>query len=688
MPPKANAREYPALAREYAARHGNTIALSVVVFLAYFITARVGLSIHPVNTFVTLIWPPTGIALAALVLFGHRLSPSIALAAFIVNLSIGAAPLVALAIALGNTVGPLLGAYVLTEHIGFRPPILRLRDNVGIVGIALGASIITATVGTLSLWVGGSVAIGTFATTWTTWWIGDTLGILLCAPLIFKWIYWPRWQRTRLQYVELWAAILTVAGSSVLIFWIPQTQFAYYLFIPLTWVALRTGPRGTTLAIFVAAVIAIAGTLLGGGPFAGQKLIFLQVFVGTVSALYLIFAAVVEERRQALVTLESQINDLENALERISSEDEAKKEFLAVLAHELRNPLAAVLSSVELLKMQGGSDPDTPAQIQAIGEHVHVMAGLLDDLLDISRISKKKFKLEKEIVAIGPVVDRSVRTAQRLIRNLGHTLSVTKQEEDLFVEADPVRLEQIIVNLLNNAAKYTEPNGSIELIARREGSMTVIRVRDSGIGIPRTMLTRIFDPFFQIDRGKPTTEGLGIGLALTSQLVKMHGGTIEAQSQGEGRGSEFIVRLPSFSAPKKTQTHASGKSPALRSVKHPLRILVVDDNRAAADGLGKLLSLRGHTTKVAYTGSEAIESAEEFKPHVIVLDIGLPDMNGYNVARILRQKDFGGTLVALTGYGQESDKELAFEAGFQFHLTKPVGLKDIEAVLSKLPQPV
>ncbi|MEK7156182.1 MAG: MASE1 domain-containing protein [Patescibacteria group bacterium] len=676
--------EHPLFSRETLVSAANALALYVGIYLVYVTAASICLNIHATNTFAAMLWAPIGIALVVLTMYGYRFAPPIALAAFTVNLYLGAGPLTAIFIAIGNTAAPLFGAYVLRKYVDFKPPRLRLRDNTGLILVAFLISVITATVGVGSLWLGGSITSAMTGVTWATWWFGDALGILVFAPLLFKWLYWPLRERTRLEHLELWAAILSVAAISFFIFWTPNSQFAYYLFIPLTWAALRTGPRGMTLAIFLGTVIAIGGTIAGFGPFATHGLFNLQIFVGTIAVLYLTFSAIVEERSYTLRKSEVHINELEHALRRISSEDEAKKEFLAVLAHELRNPLAAVLSSVELLKLEGVATKEAPVHLKAIGEHVHAMAGLLDDLLDISRISKKKFKLRKEVIPLGPIIERSAHSAQRLMQSLGHTLTVTREADEMFVEADPMRLEQVVVNLLNNAAKYTDPHGQIEVIAAQDGAMAVIRVRDTGVGIPNNMLTRIFEPFFQLEQGKATNEGLGIGLALTRQLVEMHGGTIEAQSPGEGLGSEFTVRLPSASATRARPAAPVPKNKNGKQVKNSLRILVVDDNRAAADALSKLLTLRGQDVQTAYSAQEAIERSIELDPHVVILDIGLPDLDGYEVARRLRKKKFGGAIIALTGYGQESDKEKARNAGFQFHLTKPVGLKDVEAVLRKI----
>lgn len=671
----------------FLTKHRKEIGLFAAVFFAYVLTARIGLSIQPVNTFATLIWPPTGIALAVFILYGYRLWPAVALAAFTVNITIGASVLVALGIALGNTLMPFAGAYFLKHYIGFNPTILRLRDNVGLIAVAIFVTTISATVGTTSVWLGGTLPPGGFGDTWSAWWIGDVLGVLILTPLVLKWFPGTSFQKTPLQYVELCAVAIVVLLTSVFVFWTPQIQFVYYLFIPLTWAALRVGPRGTSLSIFIAASVAISATLLDRGPYAEQGLFYLQIFMGTTSALFLIFTAIVEDRKRAQVLLGQHVGDLERSLHKVSSADEAKKDFLAILAHELRNPLAAILSSVELLRLQEVPTPNTAKIIQIVDDHVRTMTRMLEDLLDLSRISHNKLTLRKETISLDSLIDRAVRTAQVFVRSRSHTLSVVKPEQELYLEADPIRLEQVVVNLLSNAAKYTNPNGSIELTVVRDNNSAVISIRDSGIGISKKTLKHIFEPFFQAERGKLATEGLGIGLPLTRQLVEMHGGSIEAVSGGQGRGSQFIVRLPlslrtqPLSIAK--QKSKSGGKP--RRVKNTRTILVVDDNEVAAEALGRLLELRGHEVYIAYSGSEAVEKARESHPQIIILDIGLPDIDGYEVVRVLqKEKNYSPTIIALTGFGQPGDKERALKEGFHLYLTKPVGLKEIETAFRKI----
>ena len=659
--------------------------LGVFVFLLYVITARIGLSIHSVNTFATLIWPAAGIALASTVLFGYRMLPAVALGALVANLMVGGTFYVALGIAFGNTLESFAGAYFLREVLGFDHGILRITDNVGIILVAFIATLLSATIGTATLWL-AQVVVGIHAleTTWLTWWIGDVLGVLIVAPVALKWISKPTYKRATFQYVEFALVIVAVVATSILLFWTPWIYRVYYLFLPLGWAALRTGPRGTTFSIFISAVIAISGTVAGYGAYAGEGLLPLQIFLATTATIFLMFAATVEERRRIQEALKRHVNELEHALKRVSSEDEAKNQFIAILAHELRNPLAAILSSVELLKIGNMPHAESTKLLATVDNRSRTMGQLLDDLLDVARISQKKLHLNKKPIILCLAVARAAETAQPLIRARGHTLTIALPEEVIPIEADPVRIEQICINLLSNAAKYTERGGNVTLTVERDGNMAAIRVRDTGIGISASMMRRIFEPFFQV-AGAKRAEGLGIGLSLTRQLVELHGGTIEAKSQGEGRGSEFTVLLPLpetkplLAVDRKT---LQGKR-ALRPAKHALRILVVDDNAAALNALGKLLELRGHRVSLACNGVEAIAEAKRITHQVVILDIGLPDIDGYEVARRLRKEHPSVFLIALTGYGQQEDKEHAFRAGFDRHLTKPVGLKEIEAVLRK-----
>lgn len=378
----------------------------------------------------------------------------------------------------------------------------------------------------------------------------------------------------------------------------------------------------------------------------------------------------------------------ENALHLAALEesDRRKDEFLAMLAHELRNPLAPMCNAVQLLRLKHLTDPDIQWGHDVIERQVAQLSRLVDDLVDVSRISRGKINLQKEIVNLAAVVERSVEIGRPLIDARKHQLEVSLPKEVVPVEGDSVRLTQIVSNLLNNAAKYTEMGGRIWLNVEADENQATIRVRDSGAGISPEMLPHVFEMFTHVQSSLGRSEGgLGIGLCLTRRLVEMHGGRVEAASQGLGHGSEFIVRLPIAHETSQAE-HLSKFQGEDRRKPAPKRILVVDDNKDAADGLAVLLRLMGHDVQAVNSGRAALEVAGERPPEVVLLDIGLPEMDGLEVARRLRQEVHlnNALLVALTGYGQEDLRVRIQEAGFNAHLVKPV---DVEALHELLAYP-
>src|SRR5512135_734222 len=362
--------------------------------------------------------------------------------------------------------------------------------------------------------------------------------------------------------------------------------------------------------------------------------------------------------------------------------DRRKDEFLAMLAHELRNPMAPILNALHLLREQGGGPMAEQAR-EVAERQVRHLARLVDDLLDVSRISSGKIHLRKGRVELGETVARAVETARPLIAARRHELSGSLPDEPIPLEADAARLEQVLANLLNNAAKYTEPGGWIAIEARREGEAAVVRVRDNGIGIAPELLPRIFDLFTQADRSLDRSQGgLGIGLTLVRSLVEMHDGSVTAASAGVGKGSEFVVRLPLGAPEAPGETEGTGHpGPPPESVEaRSRRVLVVEDNIDGARLMARLLESRGHQTRVAHDGPSALEAAREQCPEVVLLDIGLPGMDGYQVAERLRGMEGmeRALLVALTGYGQDGDRQRSHEAGVDLHMIKPV---DPEALI-------
>jgi signal transduction histidine kinase/CheY-like chemotaxis protein len=379
--------------------------------------------------------------------------------------------------------------------------------------------------------------------------------------------------------------------------------------------------------------------------------------------------------------------EIENAnlLAALKESDRRKDEFLAILAHELRNPLAPIRNAVQILRAKGPPAPELIWARDVIDRQVHQMTRLVDDLLDVSRITRGKIQLHKERVELAAVVNSAVEASRPLIDKWRHEFTVTTPSEPIDLDADLTRLSQVLLNLLNNAAKYTERGGRIWLTIEREGDHVLLRVKDTGIGIPGEMLPRIFDMFTQVDRSLERAEGgLGIGLTLVQRLVEMHGGTVAAHSEGPGKGSEFVVRLPiATEAEAGDKAHPPGGPARDLTVESTRRILVVDDNQDAGDSLEMLLRNLGHDVRTAHDGLEAVDEAAAFQPDVVLLDIGLPKLNGYDVARRIRdQRGTDVVLIAVTGWGQAEDRRLSREAGFDHHLTKPINLDALQQLLT------
>jgi len=371
--------------------------------------------------------------------------------------------------------------------------------------------------------------------------------------------------------------------------------------------------------------------------------------------------------------------------EALREADRRKDEFLALLAHELRNPLAPIRYALATSRKAGRTLEQRKRAEEVIERQVAHMSRLLDDLLDVSRIKHGTLELKKSRTELTLVLGAAIEAARPILDSKHQTLSLDLPEQTVQLEADPVRLAQVFSNLLINAAKYTDAGGSIELRATREGSAVVVAVRDNGIGISADMMPRLFTFFSRAHTALGRSEGgLGVGLALARGLASLHGGRIEARSDGPGRGSEFIVRLPvAVAASEVSQVEVSADGPATDA---RLKILVVDDSRDAADTCATVLELSGHQVQTAYSGRRALELASTFRPHALLLDIGLPDVNGYELARTIRAAPWaeGMVLIAVTGWGQDEDRRRALEAGFDHHLTKPITAEKLESLLQSL----
>jgi PAS domain S-box-containing protein len=378
------------------------------------------------------------------------------------------------------------------------------------------------------------------------------------------------------------------------------------------------------------------------------------------------------------------ITDRKHDEQALQEADRRKNDFLATLAHELRNPLAPIRNAVELLRMKSQLPVDKRGPAEVIDRQTRALTRLVDDLLDISRITQNRLELRREPASLSAIVEAAIESSRPLIDAGGHALEVSLPDEPIVLLADVTRLAQVISNLLNNAARYSDKKGHIHVEVLRDSMDAVVKIADEGIGIPATMLNRVFEMFVQVDRAHERGRGgLGVGLALSKQLVEMHGGAISAHSAGPGLGSTFEVRIP-ISAEVEASVRAIGAKddpPTSR-----FRLLVVDDNRDSVDSLSTLLRLMGNDVQMAYDGVEAVHAAHTFRPDVVLLDVGLPLRSGYDAAKMIRSEPWGRNvvLIALTGWGQEQDRRRSREAGFDHHLVKPVDPRALMALVSEL----
>lgn len=369
----------------------------------------------------------------------------------------------------------------------------------------------------------------------------------------------------------------------------------------------------------------------------------------------------------------------------LAEADRKKDDFIALLAHELRNPLAPVRTGLEVIRLAGGGSEAMEQARTMMDRQLTHMVRLIDDLLDVSRVNRSKLNLQKSKVSLSAVVNDAIDAAMPAIEAASHSLTVSLPPEPVMLDADLTRLAQVFGNLLSNCAKYTSPGGKISLTAVRQGNEVEVAVRDNGIGIPEEALPHIFEMFSQVDRvAERTSGGLGIGLALVKGLIEMHGGTVAAASEGLGKGSTFTVRLPIV--PSGGASRSERAVPGSRVVPTFRKVLVVDDNRDGAESMATMLSLLGNEVTIAHDGVKAVEAAERIRPNLILMDVGMPVMDGLAATRKIRQLPWSSdvTIIALTGWGQEGDRDRSRAAGCDGHLVKPVSLAELEAVLKEV----
>ncbi len=658
--------------------------------LAFLLVGHFGRVIFSAGqTYPAVVLAPNGIALAALIKYGGKKWKYIMGAAMLNALFNGLLPGGAFIASVLYVLQASVGAWAF-HALNLDQRFSHLRDTLWFSGIALLTSAIVPIGGMFLL----SLSTAPNNTTFFYWWLGSIVSALVFTPLLVRGLSEQRPAASPAKGFEI-ALAFSLLITVDFFFWTKYPTEATLPFVLLqlgmfTWIALRMGMSYMSWATFISSVIFLCAPFYGfDRPSADQlslRIISTEVYMCIFAILFYFLSSAFEERNEAFTSLKEKIEELEHSNQRILQEDLKKTEFIAVLAHELRNPLAPIANNLSWMELEGIQETKYKNPIDGITKQVRHISRLLEDLLDVSRINQGKIELRKQPLDLHQSIRYAIDSVRPFVQARDLEVTLDLHPGPLWVSADPLRLEQIVINLLNNAAKYTNPKGRIRISTSIGGGTAILQISDNGIGICPEMLPKIFDSFIQADNSITRTfGGLGIGLKLVRTLAELHGGTIQAESDGLDKGSRFTLKLPLGVPPQESGSIAQEPSAAALLNSSNKKILVVDDNKDVVYSLGEVLRLLGHEVLKAYDGEQALSIALTHRPAIVLLDIGLPDITGYEVAKSLRETFGSGvTLIAISGYGQAEDKLRAKQAGFDQHLTKPVSMADIKEAIKVL----
>src|SRR6266404_2810235 len=665
-------------------RRFSALPLIGVLAVIYFAVGKFGLMLASLHASASPVWPSAGIALAAMLLFGYRVWPAIFVGAFLVNLTTAGNVATSFAIAIGNTLEALAGAWLVNRFAGGKEFCDRPQ---GVFKFALAAgisTIISSAFGVTSLALAGFANWTNYGAIWLTWWLGDATGDLVFTPLVLLWTGASkrRWNKKEAAEVGTLLLLLVLLSSIVFGGWFEISSRNYpiaFICGPIViWMAFRFTQRETATGIFILSAIAVWGTLRGFGPFVGetenQSLLALQSWTAVLAITAMALSAGMAERRRIEEELQQQKSVVETA-------NRTKDHFLAMLSHELRTPLTPVISTLESLETEPTQTQDTRSALTMIRRNIELETQLIDDLLDFTRIARDKMQLRFVPVDAHLAVSNVVEICRAEAESKKLHVHLNLRANAHHVAADAAKFQQIVWNLLKNAVKFTPDGGEIAISSFNPSpDVLTISVRDTGIGMEPEVMQRIFDPFEQGNRSfERRFGGLGLGLTISKSLAQAHSGTLTAQSGGRERGSTFVFSMPTLlhgegaTVPCKASSEASQRG---------LKILLVDDHQDTCAALEKLLVRRGHLVAATHNVRSAMEAAVRNKFDLLISDIALPDGSGMDLMIQLRAiSKIPG--IAISGFGNSGDIERSLNAGFSEHLTKPIKLENLEAAIER-----